>query len=111
MADKRVIKAAIAAVVSVGLSCGLFASPASAQSLSDRFKGLFGGKSDEQPAPNATPGADDNMDRSGLTCPEVKIRAGASTFAVGTSGKEAVGNDLKFQATITKTARECSING
>src|SRR5882757_8654765 len=111
MAEKRVIKVAVAAVVSVGLGCGLFASPAPAQSLGDRFKSLFGsGKSDE-PAPNATPGADDNMDRSGLTCPEVKIRAGASTFAVGTPGREAVGNDLKFQATITKTARECSING
>ena len=26
-------------------------------------------------------------------------------------GKQAVGNDLRFQATITKTARECSLNG
>ncbi len=26
-------------------------------------------------------------------------------------GKQAVGNDLRFQATITKTARECSVNG
>ena len=26
-------------------------------------------------------------------------------------GKQAVGNDLRFQATITKTARECTING
>ena len=26
-------------------------------------------------------------------------------------GKQAVGNDVRFQATITRTARECSING
>jgi len=110
MADKRVIKAAIAAAVSVGLGCSLLAAPAAAQSLGDRFKSLFGGKSDE-PTPAAPPAASDTIDQSGLFCPEVKIRAGASTYAVGTSGKEPVGNDLKFQATITKTARECSING
>jgi len=110
MADKRVIKAAIAAAVSVGLGCSLLAAPAAAQSLGDRFKSLFGGKSDE-PTPAAPPAASDTIDQSGLFCPEVKIRAGASTYAVGTPGKEPVGNDLKFQATITKTARECSING
>ena len=26
-------------------------------------------------------------------------------------GKQAVGNDLRYQATITQTARECTING
>ena len=26
-------------------------------------------------------------------------------------GKQPVGNDLRFQATITKTARECTVNG
>jgi hypothetical protein len=41
----------------------------------------------------------------------VKIRAGASTYAVAAPGKQPIGNDLKFQATITKTARECQING
>jgi hypothetical protein len=87
------------------------AQPVAAQSLSDRFKGLFGGKSDE-PAPNAAPGASEpNVDQSGLTCPDVKIRAGASTYAVAAPGKQPIGNDLKFQATITKTARECQING
>lgn len=109
MADKRVIKAAIVAVVSVGLGCCLFASNGQAQSLSDRFKSLFGGKSDEPPA-NAPTASQPQIDPD-LTCPEVKIRAGASTYAVALPGKEPVGNDLKFQATITKTARECSING
>jgi hypothetical protein len=109
MGDKRVIKAAIAAVVSVGLGCCLFASSGQAQSLSDRFKSLFGGKSDEPPA-NAPTASQPQIDPD-LTCPEVKIRAGASTYAVALPGKEPAGNDLKFQATITKTARECSING
>ena len=112
MGDKRVIRATL----SVGLACCLFASNASAQSLSDRFKSLFGGSSSDQPAttapapaPGAAPGAS-QIDPD-LTCPPVQIRAGASTFAVAAPGKQAVGNDLRFQATITKTARECQING
>ena len=51
----RLSKIAIAAAVLAGLGCGL-AGAASAQSLSDRFKGLFGGKSDE-PAQSAAPAA------------------------------------------------------
>ena len=113
MGDKRVIRATL----SVGLACGLFASNAAAQSLSDRFKSLFGGSSDQPataapaptPAPGAAPGAS-QIDPD-LTCPPVQIRAGASTFAVAAPGKQPVGNDLRFQATITKTARECQING
>src|SRR6202022_470674 len=46
-----------------------------------------------------------------LTCPPVSIRAGASTYAVAAPGKQPVGNDLRFQATSTKTARDCNLNG
>lgn len=91
----------------------LFASvsPVAAQSLTDRFKSLFGGKSDEpaQPKPAPAPGqpaADDDID-----CPQVTVRAGASTYGVGATGKPAVGNDVRFQASITKMARECVRNG
>ena len=45
------------------------------------------------------------------TCPQVTVRAGASTYAVAAPGKQAVGNDLRFQATITKMARECTRSG
>ena len=111
MGDKRVIKATF----SVGLVCCLFASNAAAQSLSDRFKSLFGGSSD-QPATSAPAGApapapgEPQIDPD-LTCPPVQIRAGASTYAVAAAGKQPVGNDLRFQATITKMARECTVNG
>ncbi|MBH5390569.1 hypothetical protein [Bradyrhizobium diversitatis] len=100
---------AVALALSIALVC---VSPVTAQSLSDRFKSLFGGKSDEQaqpnPAPAPAPGqpADDELD-----CPQVTVRAGASTYAVGANGKQAVGNDIRFQATITKMARECARNG
>ena len=105
MGDNRWVKIAIA----TGLVCGLLAVPASAQSLGDRFKGLFGGKPDE-PVTSA-PGTSEPAIDPDLTCPPVTVRAGASTFAVALPGKEAVGNDLRFQASITKMARECSING
>ncbi len=98
---------AVALLLSVALTA---VSPAAAQSLTDRFKSLFGGKSDEpaQPGPAPAPGqpAEDDLD-----CPQVTVRSGASTYAVGASGKQAVGNDIRFQATITKMARECARNG
>ena len=105
MGDNRLVKVAVAA----GMVCCLLMAPASAQSLGDRFKSLFGGKSDE-PA-TAAPGAPVPEDTSDLTCPPVSVRAGASTYAVAAPGKQPVGNDLRFQATITKMARECSVNG
>jgi hypothetical protein len=108
MGSNRLVKAALAAAVAAGLGCGV-AAPASAQSITDRFKGLFGGKPDEPAQGTDAPKVE--QDTGDLTCPDVRIRAGASTYAVGAAGKQAVGNDLRFQATITKTARECSLNG
>jgi hypothetical protein len=108
MGNIRLFRVAIAATLVAGLGCG-FAQPASAQSLTDRFKGLFGGKSDEPAQGADAPKVE--QDTGDLTCPDVKIRAGASTYAVAAPGKQPVGNDLRFQASISKTARECSLNG
>jgi hypothetical protein len=114
MVDGRVIiaarssayrRTAILAAVLLGIGCGAAGSPASAQSLSDRFKSLFGGKT-EQPAPGDSAASSEAQDD--LTCPPVSIRAGASTYSVAPPGKQAVGNDLRFQATITRTARQCT---
>jgi hypothetical protein len=81
------------------------ASSDSSPSISDRFGQLFGSKS--QAVGEAAPPAVDNE----LSCPSVSIRAGASTFAVGAPGKQAVGNDLRYQASITRTARDCTLTG
>src|ERR1700738_1293114 len=122
MGDKAVIRTAAglgrrrristAAAVSLAISCSLLAPPASAQSLGDRFKSLFGGKS-EEPAQGASQGAAPvaSEPQTDLTCPPVSIRACASTYAVAAHCKQPVGNDLRFQATITKTARDCNLNG
>jgi hypothetical protein len=111
MENKAVIRTAariaLLAAISLAMGWGMPASPASAQSITDRFKSLFGGKSEEAPAPGAVPADEPPSD---LSCPPVSIRAGASTYQVAAPGKQAVGNDLRFQVTITRTARECSYN-
>jgi len=110
MGDKRALRIAATAAASLAVGCMLLASPASSQSLTDRFKSLFGGKPD-QPAPTAAP-VDPSEVQVEDNCPPVSIRAGASTYAVGASGKAATGSDVRFQATITKTARDCTkMNG
>lgn len=108
MGDKPVIGRAMRATATVAVALSVAAMPAAAQSLGDRFKSLFGGSSETKPpaqAPAEVTGEED------LTCPPVTVRAGASTFKIGLPGKEAAGNDLRYQATISKTARECSISG
>lgn len=113
MGETRVFRLATLAALSLALGVASFAPPAASQSLTDRFKSLFGGKSDDEPAQpgSAASGGAAADPAEGLTCPPVNIRAGASTYAGAAPGKQAVGNDVRFQATITKTARECQLNG
>ena len=87
----------------------LLASHADAQSITDRFKSLFGGGASQETV-QPTPGSSPSAAESDLTCPSVSIRPGASTYGVGMPGKPASGSDLRYQATITRTARECSVN-
>jgi hypothetical protein len=114
MDEKRLMVAAarwrrgVAMVAAVAVCCSMLAPPASSQSVVDRFKSLFGGGKSDEAAPSA-PG-EGQSDSGGLTCPDVKVRAGASTYAVGLPGKTAAGSDLRYQATITRTARDCSLN-
>jgi hypothetical protein len=75
-------------------------------SMTDRFTQLFSGKSTEVGAPQSP-----QTDENDLTCPSVSIRPGASTYQVAAPGKQPVGNDLRYQATITRTARDCNLQG
>ena len=77
----------------------------SSPSIGSRFSQIFGSKS--QAVGETAPPPVDNE----LNCPSVSIRAGAATYAVAAPGKQPVGNDLRFQATITRTARDCTKNG
>jgi hypothetical protein len=105
-----VLALAVAGAVLSGCAGGsIFGSSSSdsspSPSIGDRFGQLFGSKSQavgEKPPPPV-----DNA----LSCPSVRIRAGASTYAVGLPGKPATGSDLRYQATITRTARDCTLTG
>jgi hypothetical protein len=103
---KTNFKIATSGLLALVIGAAAFATPAASQSLTDRFKSLFGGKSDEPP-----PIVDNKGPAPEINCPSVGIRAGASTYAVAAPGKEAVGNDVRFQVTISKTARECIKSG
>lgn len=74
-----------------------------------RFSQLFG--SNTQDASTASSPSTQATENSELTCPSVAIRFGASTLAVGLPGKPASGNDLRYQGTITRTARDCNLTG
>jgi hypothetical protein len=100
MSKTRFIEITCVAALSLVLG-GAWAAPASAQSFTDRFKSLFGGKKEEPPAIVSNDPAPE------LNCPQVTIRFGASTYAVAAPGKQAVGNDVRYQASIGKLAREC----
>ncbi len=92
----------------VAVCCIVAAFPAQSQSLGDRFKDMLGIKS--QPEQTAPVSGDQVSVPDNLTCPSVAIRSGASTYAVGVPGKPASGTDLRYQATIRETARECDYN-
>lgn len=66
--------------------------------ITDRFDQLFGGRGKV---------SETTADGAEVDCPLVKIRAGASTYGVAPPGKQPVASELNYQATITRTARDC----
>jgi hypothetical protein len=104
---RKAASTAVSSAILLAIGCGVFAMPASAQSLTDKFKSWFGGGGT---AKDDVPVVDPQGPAPELNCPPVSIRAGASTYLVGTPGKEATGNDVRFQASITRTARDCTID-
>src|ERR1700760_3372237 len=62
----------ISGAVMLALGCSLAATPVSAQSLTDRIKGLFGGKPDQPAAAQDAP-AGPPVDQPDLNCPDVSI--------------------------------------
>lgn len=117
---RRLKRAAVAALVvasGAALSgCGggsMFGgssgSSSTGSSIGSRFSQLFGSNSQE--ASTSSSPSTQTTQNSELTCPSVAIRYGASTLSVGLPGKPASGNDLRYQGTITRTARDCSLQG
>jgi hypothetical protein len=114
---KRAAMAALAVAASAALTgCGggsMFGSSSGSSStgssFGSRFSQLFGAKSQEASTSSAP--SSQATENSDLSCPSVTIRFGASTLAVGLPGKPASGNDLRYQGSITRTARDCNLQG
>lgn len=78
-------------------------------SFTQRVRGLFSSGSSsgqEKVAATAPEGPDPNLD-----CPGVTVRSGAATLAVNTPGADPSATNLRFQATVSQTARECAVSG
>jgi hypothetical protein len=80
----------------------------SSSSFTQRVKNLFSSGSasgQDKVAATAPAGPDPNLD-----CPGVTVRSGAATLAVNTPGAEPSATNLRFQATVSQTARECAVS-
>jgi hypothetical protein len=112
--SKQAVRLALIAATAAALAgCGggsMFGSSSGGggSSFGSRFSQLFGSSSQEASTTSA-PSTQATENSSDLTCPSVAIRFGASTLAVGLPGKPASGNDLRYQGTITRTARDCNL--
>ena len=83
-------------------------SDSSSGSFTQRVKNLFSSGSasgQDKVAATAPAGPDPN-----LVCPSVTVRSGAATLAVNAPGVEPSATNLRFQATVTQTARECAVS-
>lgn len=92
-----------------GSSGGSSSGSSFGSSISSRFSQLFGSKSQE--ASTTSSPSTQATENSDLSCPSVTIRYGASTLSVGLPGKPASGSDLRYQGSITRTARDCNLQG
>lgn len=102
--------AVLACTVLTGCGGGgsMFSSSPDSPGITSRFSQLFGSRSQEA----GTPAAAQTQAQGELTCPGVSIRAGASTLQVGVQpGQTPSASELRFQGTITRTARDCNLAG
>ncbi len=99
-------RAAAMAIWSLFFGAALIGGPGTAHaqaSISDKLNSwFFGSPGKEAPAPGV---ADE------IECPDVSVRAGASTLSVSAPGAEANPTTTRYQATIGQTARECATLG
>jgi hypothetical protein len=75
-------------------------------SLADRFSNLFGSSRQTASEVMGGPVSSDDVD-----CPNVDIRPGSATLAIAGRGNDSAAMDLRYQATIGRTARECALLG
>jgi hypothetical protein len=83
-------------------------SDSSSGSFTQRVKNMFSSGSasgQEKVAATAPTGPDPNLD-----CPGVTVRSGAATLAVNAPGADPSPTNVRFQASVSQTARECAVS-
>jgi len=90
----------VAAVASLASVDRAVAQPAQSPGVTDRIKNFFLG------TPATPQQRQANAPREELECPTMEVRSGASTITVHGPG-DAVATNVRYQATIGQTAREC----
>lgn len=107
--DRMQNGAALAGILGIALALGACGS------TSNMFSGsaldVF---SSSSKATTANASAEDGAAaQSDINCPDITIRSGASTMMVGTKPGDAEPNalDVRYQGSITRTARECHVSG
>lgn len=95
-----VLAAALAGCSSVG---GMFGSSSSSSSSDPLAAG--------SPAPAGT-GGQATATPPDFECPSIDVRSGASTLTINAAGKvnDATALELRYQGSIVRTARECSLS-
>ena len=91
----------------VAIAGVLLASPAAAQSVSDKLNSWFFGPPAQAPA-----GTSPAATTTEVECPGIEVRQGASTLAITAPGSgEAGPMNTRYQVTIGQLARECAALG
>jgi hypothetical protein len=93
----------LAGCSSIGLDSG--GSSSGGSGFRERMSALFSSTSSDSEA-QALAAVDPNQN-----CPVTDIRGGAATLRLAAQGREVTQENLRYQATIARLARECSVQG
>jgi len=85
-----------------------YSQPASSPSFTERFRNLFGVGSDNTAAADSKATESASSGSTKVACPPTDIRKGAGTLQMTAPGSDqAMG--VRYQATFSRTARQCSV--
>jgi hypothetical protein len=90
---------------SAGSGDGVTTTSSGPRGISDRISDFISGP--KPPPPATAPGT---PEASEIDCPPVSIRQGASTLSVVDPKAESSAMGLRYQGTIVRTARECTLH-
>jgi hypothetical protein len=104
------IGAAVAAGLSLALALGGCGSTSNSSLFNSSPLDLF--KSSPKLTTGGGAGSNTAVIDTEYDCPEVKVRAGAATLMIGSKPGEGEPSalDVRYQGSITRTARECHLN-